>query len=346
MRLMPWALAGLAASIGMLAVASRADAQNVRVGIVNSSTDVPFFIADAKGYFKEEGLSVELLPFDAGAKMIAFLGTGDLDVGGGAPSVALYNAAAQGVQIRIVADKAHHAAGLGHAALMVRKDLIDSRRFTDFKDLKGLKVAVVGVGSGDESVLNEALKRGGLKWGDANVVSLGFPQHPPAFQNGAIDASLTSEPFFTVIKKAGTAVAFARNGQIYPDQQSTVLMYGVGFTKNKPDLARKFIRAYIRAARFYTDAIADGSMSGPNASEVVAILVKYSVTKDPEIHKAVIPPVIDPDGKLNANSLRKDWQFFKDTGQIDGKVTVDSLLDTSFSEAAVASLGRYTPRTR
>jgi len=29
-------------------------------------------------------------------------------------------------------------------------------------------------------ILNEALKRGGLKWGDANVVYLGFPQHPPA----------------------------------------------------------------------------------------------------------------------------------------------------------------------
>jgi NitT/TauT family transport system substrate-binding protein len=74
--------------------------------------------------------------------------------------------------------------------------------------------------------------------------------------------------------------------------------------------------------------------------------VKYSVTKDAEIHKAVIPPVIDPNGKLNVESLRKDWQFFKDTGQIDGSVTVDSLLDTSFAEAAVSSLGRYTPGTK
>jgi NitT/TauT family transport system substrate-binding protein len=121
-----WVLACLGTTVGALAVCTGAAAQNVRVGIVNSSTDVPFFIADAKGYFKDEGLSVDLLPFDAGAKMIAFLGTGDLDVGGGAPSVALYNAAAQGVQIRIVADKAHHAAGLGHAALMVRKDLIEA----------------------------------------------------------------------------------------------------------------------------------------------------------------------------------------------------------------------------
>src|SRR5262249_14837865 len=142
----PWALACVTALIGLGGTASEAGAQNVRVGIVNSNTDAPFFIADAKGYFKDEGLSVELLPFDAGAKMIAFLGTGDLDVGGGAPSVALYNAAAQGVQIKIIADKAHHAAGLGHAALMVRKDLIDSHKFTGLKDLKGLTVAVVGIG--------------------------------------------------------------------------------------------------------------------------------------------------------------------------------------------------------
>jgi NitT/TauT family transport system substrate-binding protein len=87
-------------------------------------------------------------------------------------------------------------------------------------------------------------------------------------------------------------------------------------------------------------------MSGPNASEVISILVKYSVTKDPEIHKAVIPPVIDPDGKLNVDSMRKDWQFFKDTKEIDGKVTVESLVDTSFVEAAALSLGRYAPRTR
>src|SRR5215813_11173379 len=59
MRLMRLALACVTAALGLPAVANRAAAQTVRVGIVNSSTDVPFFIADAKGYFREEGLSVE-----------------------------------------------------------------------------------------------------------------------------------------------------------------------------------------------------------------------------------------------------------------------------------------------
>ena len=68
-------------------VANGARAETVRVGIVGASSDAPFFIADAKGYFSAEGLSLELTSFDSGAKMVAPLGTGDLDAGGGAVSV-------------------------------------------------------------------------------------------------------------------------------------------------------------------------------------------------------------------------------------------------------------------
>ena len=156
-------------------------AEDVHIGIVNSSTDAPFFMADAKGYFAEEGLHVDILNFAAAAKMVPALGTGELDAGGGAVSVASYNAVARGIDIKVVADKAHHAAGHGHAALLVRKELIDSGKFKNYGDLKGLKVALSGAGTSDELVLNEALKRGGLKWGDSDVVYMGFPQHPAAF---------------------------------------------------------------------------------------------------------------------------------------------------------------------
>ena len=54
----------------------------VRVGLAQTSSDVGFFIADKKGYFKQEGLAVTFTPFDLAAKMIAPLGAGQLDVGG------------------------------------------------------------------------------------------------------------------------------------------------------------------------------------------------------------------------------------------------------------------------
>ena len=277
------------------------------------------------------------------AKMVPVLGSRQLAAGGGAVSSALYNAVERGVEMKVVADKAHHDPNDSHAALLVRKDLIDSGKFKGFKDLRGLTVALSGKGTSDKFVLNEALKRGGLKWGDSNIVYMGFPQHPAAFVNGAIDASLTAEPALTNTLKTGAAVLYARIGQFYPHQQSATVIYGVDFLQKEPDKAEKFMRAFLRGARFYNDAIVNATLTGPTAPAVISILTKYSRIKDPAVYRITTPPAIDPNGKLNLASMRKDWQFFKDTGQIDGSVTVDQIVDLSYVKAALAALGPYRP---
>jgi NitT/TauT family transport system substrate-binding protein len=149
---LPHLLACVALSLSAWVVADGARAETVRVGIVGASSDAPFFIADAKGYFSAEGLVLELTSFDSGAKMVAPLGTGDLDAGGGAVSVGLYNAVKRGVGLKIVADKVHYGPGYGFASLLVRKELVESGKFKSYGDLKGLRVALSGVGIGDESV--------------------------------------------------------------------------------------------------------------------------------------------------------------------------------------------------
>src|SRR3989454_8226330 len=98
-------LLSLALSAGHAARSVAADSVTVRVGIANASSDVGFFIADRKGYFRQEGIDVTFTAFDSGAKMIAPLGLGRLDVGAGSPSAGLYNAVARGIVIKIVADK-------------------------------------------------------------------------------------------------------------------------------------------------------------------------------------------------------------------------------------------------
>src|SRR5256885_14942956 len=96
-------------------------AQELTIGTTGSSSDAPFFIADKKGYFAEQGLKVKIIRFDSAAKMIPSLGTGELDVGSGATSAGLYNALKRGVDIRIVADKARAAKGHGFEAILLRK---------------------------------------------------------------------------------------------------------------------------------------------------------------------------------------------------------------------------------
>ena len=75
------------------------------------STDGPIYIAQERGYFREQGLDVELRRFASTADQIAALGTGQLAVGVGGVNAALFNAVAGDVPIRIVADKFHAAVG-------------------------------------------------------------------------------------------------------------------------------------------------------------------------------------------------------------------------------------------
>ena len=316
-------------------------AATVRIGTSNSSSDVGFYIADKKGYFKEEGIEASFIPFDSAGKMIPSLGTGQIEVGSGAPSAALYNAVARGVVVKIVADKGSTPAGHGFQPLLVRKDLIASGKVKGFKDLKGLKIASGATGISTSSTLNEALKKGGLSAKDVAVVNLGYPHHVAALQNGAVDASLTTEPSATVAVMSGAAVRFAGDDVIYPDHQLSVVIYGANFIKDSPEIARKFMRAYLRAIRDYNDALKDGKLIGPNAEEVIAILLEYTSIKDANVYRSIVAHGTNPDGRVNMESLQKDFEFFQEGGLLDEKVSVAQAVDNSFVEDAVAELGPY-----
>jgi NitT/TauT family transport system substrate-binding protein len=337
---------GFAAAI-VLTVATVAAAQApaaLRVGVSGASSDAVFYIAHKKNYFKEEGLTVAFTQFDSAAKMVAPLGNGQLDVGGGSPSAGLYNAVARGIDIKIVADKGSTPPGYGFQPLLVRKDLVDSGRYKTLKDLKGMKIAGSAPGSASTSTLNQALRTAGLKTGDVERVFMGFPQHVAALQNKAVDAAMTTEPSATRAVQSGAAVRVMGDDRIYPNHQLAVVLYAGAFIKNNPQAGKRFMRAYLRAARDYNDALKDGKIAGPAADEIVAILTEYTHIKDPAVYRTITPQGTDPDGRLNVESLRTDLAFFKDEGQVRGNVTVEQVLDTSFAEAAAKELGPYVPK--
>jgi len=317
-----------------------ADLVEVRIGTNNVVSDAPFFIAEKKGYFKEQGIKVTFVNFDAGPKMIAPLGTGQLDVAAGAMSAGLFNAAARGITIKAVADKGSTPPGYDYMPILVRKALVDSGKVKSFKDLKGLKVGEAAKGGSPGSKLDAAMKSVGLSYKDTQHEYISYPQHVAALMNGAIDASITTEPSATQAVERGVAVRFD-NPPPYPNQQIAVLLYGGDFIKNSPQLAKKFMVAYLKGARFYNDALKGGKFAGPNAAEVIDILTHNSNVKDPALYKKMTPNGINPDGAMNEDSLRKDWAFYKEQGYLEGNVSLDQVVDTSFVEAAVKELGPY-----
>ena len=329
---------GVAASL-VFGVPAGAQVAQVNIGITNTATDVGFFIADKKGYFRDAGIAVTMTPFASAARMIAPLGTGQLDVGAGTVAAGLYNAAERGIRMRVVADKGSIADGYEYSTLLVRKDLVDSGRYKTLADLRGLTIATAAQGSGSESSLNEALKKGGLKFADVNVVYMGFPEQLAAYRNKGIDAGVTNEPTVTRTIREGVAVR-ASPQAIYPGQQTAVVLFSESFADRRA-LAQKFMNAYIRAVRDYNGALKDGRLAGANAAEIISILTEYTEIKTPETFATMSAFAVNPDGHVNTASLRNDLAFFKERRLVDGKVSVDQVIDQSFAEEAVRVLGAY-----
>ncbi|SAL63453.1 aliphatic sulfonate ABC transporter substrate-binding protein [Caballeronia udeis] len=325
-----------------LTTASQVQAQNtVTVGIANTSADAGVLIAKENGYFKDEGIDVKLVPFASAALMIAPLATGELDVGSGTASAGLYNAVLRSVKIKVVADKGSVQEGYDYSTLLIRKDLVDSGRYKTFADLKGMTVAVAAKGAGSESALNEALKKGGLTMHDVNVVYLGFPDHLVALENKKIDASITDEPTITRAIEGAIAVK-ASPKAIYPGQQNAVVVYSDKFMKDR-DQATRFMIAYIRAVRFYNDALSGGRLAGPTSSKVIDILIKNTKIKDAGFYRRITPAATNPNGSVNEVALANDLKYFKARGYVSGNIEVSDVVDDSFAAAAVAKLGPYKP---
>jgi NitT/TauT family transport system substrate-binding protein len=204
-----------------------------------------------------------------------------------------------------------------------------------------MKIAGSAPGSASTSTLNEALKKGGLRYADVERVFMGFPQHVLALQNKAVDAAMTTEPSATRAVQSGSAVRVMGDDEIYPGHQLAVVLYGGGFAKGRPEIARRFMRAYLKGVRDYNDALEAGRLAGPNAGEVIAILTRSTAIKDPDVFRAIHAQGCNPDGRVHEPSLRNDLEFFKSEKLIEGSVSITQVIDHSFVDWAVNQLGPY-----
>src|SRR5262245_63710147 len=312
----------------------------VNVGAASTTSDAPIYIADKKGYFREEGFAAKVTNFRSAADMVAPLGIGQLDAGAGSASAGLYNAMLQGIKIKIVADKASSTPGYGATKILVRKDHVDSGRYKEPKDFKGMKFAMNAPGVSNTATLNALLKSVGLKYSDVQTINMPFPDHVAALGNKGVDASASVEPGPTIAIRQGFAVLVKADDEIIPHHQIAVLLYSENFAKN-PDAGRRFMRAYLKGVRFYNGALKDGKMHGPNADEVIAILAASTPIKDPAVYKSITPTGMNPDGKVNVQSLADDLAFYKEQGLITGNIRAEDVVDLSFVEAALKELGPY-----
>ncbi|HWR31279.1 MAG TPA: ABC transporter substrate-binding protein [Negativicutes bacterium] len=308
----------------------------VKVGTIRAISDAPIFIALEKGYFKEQNLDVEAVSFGSGADMIAPLSAGQLDAGAGTPSAGLYNAIARGFDLQIVADKGRVGKNSDYIAILVRKDLSESGAIKTYADLKGKKIAVSNLGGSNAVELGAALQKAGLTLKDVEPVEMSFPNMGIALANKSIDAAVVAEPNLIKFVEAGYAVRWKGVYELVPDQQAAVLLYAAKFAKDSPDVATRFMVAYLKGIRDYNDAF----FNNKGYDEVVAILTKHTSVKDAAVYKKMAPAGFDSDGKVNLASLQSDYNWYKSQGKIQGSVDFDKIVNPAFAKAAAAKIGK------
>jgi hypothetical protein len=79
------------------------------------------------------------------------------------------------------------------------------------------------------------------------------------------------------------------------------------------------MKACLQGVRDYNDALKDGRIAGPNAEEIIEAIARYSVTKDRDLIRTVIPAALHPDGEVNVDGLAKDLAFIKTLGLVKSK---------------------------
>lgn len=307
----------------------------VKYGQIGGVSDAAVFIADAKGFFKAQGIAHEPRAFNSAEQVIAPLGAGELAVGTGAPSADLFNAVDRGAKLRIVADNGSLLLGHGYEAIIVRRDL--AGRVKSAKDMKGLKVSIAARDIVLEYSLDRFLRTGGLTIKDVEVVPLTFPNMITALAGGSIDVAALIEPYVTRILQAETGVLITRTDAVVPNAQTAVILYSETFAQQR-NIAACWMLAYIQGARFFNDAFDKNDPA--KRKEAIEILSKATKLEAALFGNMVLPG-LHPDGKVNVESLGAAQEYFVAKRSQLKVADLAKLVDLSFAEEAVKQLGPY-----
>src|SRR5262249_22480689 len=110
----------------------------LRMGTQTSVNDIAMWLGAERGYFQQEGVELDLVPFSNASEMVPAIATEQLEAGGIAFNPAAINAVARGVPLKVVLDRATFRPGFGTQAMVVRKQTYDAGRGRTLGELKGL----------------------------------------------------------------------------------------------------------------------------------------------------------------------------------------------------------------
>jgi len=235
-----------------------AQTQKVRISISSrSNTSVPYYVAVSKGFFREEGMDVEIIQANPRLGVMALI-NGDVPFTG--TFVSTVRGILSGFPLKII-------------LVSLKKGvyyLIAHPSIQDIQDLKGKKLGVSSIRGSDHLVAEELLKSKGFNPAQLQPVVLGDTSvRLQSVITGAVEVTTLSPPHDLMAQRSGAKVlagppeiGMPASGMITSDR----------VIKENPQFVRRGVRAMLRANRMIEE----------NRQETIRILVHW-VKQTPEI---------------------------------------------------------------
>jgi NitT/TauT family transport system substrate-binding protein len=216
--------------------------------IIRSIFYAPHYIAMQKGFFKEEGLNVDMNTAQGSDKGAAALIAGTADISMVGPETAIYIYNQKGDKTLKIFDQLTMKDG----SFLLSRNKADA---FNWGDLKGKSVVGWRPGSSPQMVLNSKLTQDKIK---ADVITnMASTAMAGAFTSGKGDFIQVFEPIASTLEKEGKAYYVASVGQDFGPYPETSYVATSDFIKNNPETIQKFVNAVAKGTEWLKTASDD-----------------------------------------------------------------------------------------
>ena len=300
--------------------------------VTHSVFYAPQYVAITEGYFKDEGINIELITTQGADKTMAALVSGEADIGLMGPEASIY-----------VYNKNNKDYAINFAQLTKRDGsfIISRSDDKDFKlaDLKGKEILGGRKGGLPEMTLEYAIKSAGLKIGtekdEVNVrTDIQFNVMAGAFVAGEGDYVTLFDPAATSLENEGKGYVVASVGELSGEIPFTAYSATKSFLQNKPEIIQKFTNAIYKGQKFIqnnseekiAEAIAPFFTDMSN-EDLITVVKRYK-----SIDAWCQNPVLKED------SLNRLMDVMNLAGELDNKPPYEKIVTTSFAKEAMKNI--------
>ncbi len=330
------ALGSLAALVALSALTVPAlAADKITVGALRFTSHAPSFVAFEKGYFTDEGLEVEFKFFQAAQPMAVAIASGDVDFGITAISGGLINLAEKGA-IKVIGGALQEEPGIDGQIILVSKAAYDEGVTSPAK-LKGRSFGITQAGSSFHYMASKIAEKEGFATADIKLVPLQkVGAIIGALKSGQVDSWSIVPHIAKALLKGGEIMQIGMVADYIPDYQVTTVFTSTEIAETKPDLVKRFLKAFSKGADDFNAALVDNTEGEAGAAAMVELIHKY-VYADQPIEKAG-PSIkngamrINKDAALNLTNVKDQLDWFKAEGLVSNDIAIDTLVNTDYVE--------------